>query len=370
MLRPTWAEVDLGAIRANVALLARLVAPARVTAVVKADGYGHGASSVARAALDGGAHGLAVALVEEGLALRDAGIVAPVLVLSDSPPDALDAALDARLDLTVASSGALEAVVAAAGGTHGVHAPPRLHLKVDTGMHRIGCEPGELVPIARRAVAASLGVHAVWSHLACADDLASPATDQQLGRFTDALDELRAAGVAWTTTHLANSAAAIAHPRTRFDEVRCGIAIYGVPPAPGVGDDAGLHPVLSLHSRVSALRTVPAGDGVSYGARWVAPRPTTIATVPIGYADGVPRLLGVGGGAVLVRGRPRPVRGAVTMDQLMIEVDDDVAIGDEVVLLGRQGDASVTAWDWAAAVGAIAYDMLTGIGARVPRRYP
>lgn len=369
MLRPTWAEVDLGAIRANVARLTQLVAPARVTAVVKADGYGHGASSVARAALDGGAHSLAVALVEEGLALRDAGIDAPILVLSESPPAALDAALDSRLDLTIASAAAVDAV-AAASVAHGAGARPRLHVKVDTGMHRIGCEPGELESIGRRADAAGLGVHAVWSHLACADDAASTTTEVQVRRFEDALKRLRTAGVSWNVTHLANSAAAIAHPQTRFDEVRCGIAIYGVAPAPGVGVDLALRPALSLHSRVSALRTIPAGDGVSYGARWVAPVPTRIATVPIGYADGVPRLLGLGGGEVLVRGRRRPVRGAVTMDQLMIEVDDDVALGDEVVLLGRQGDDTVTAWDWAASVGAIAYDMLTGIGARVPRRYP
>jgi alanine racemase len=364
LLRPTWADVDLGAIRANVAVLADRVAPASVMAVVKADGYGHGAASVGRAAIEGGAGALAVALVEEGLALRDAGIDVPVLVLAEAEPSALDAAIAARLDLTVASLHAVDAIGDARDGR-----AVRVHVKVDTGMHRMGCDPAAIVSIARRVVERGVELHGVWSHLANADDPKSEVTAAQLARFEAALDELRATGCTWTSTHLANSAGAIAHPATRFDLVRCGIAIYGVEPARDLAGAVDLRPAMSLHSRISALRTVAAGEAVSYGGHWTATRSTAIATVPIGYADGVPRALGLTGGEVLVRGARRPIRGVVTMDQLMIEVVDDCAIGDEVVLLGEQGNETITAWDWADRVGQIAYEVLTGIGARVARRY-
>lgn len=364
MLRPTWAEIDLGAIRANVSTLADRVAPASLMAVVKADGYGHGAAPVARAALDAGATSLAVALVEEGLALRDAAIRAPILVLSEAPPDAADAAVGGDLDLTVAAPAVVDAISRIRGERHA-----RVHLKIDTGMHRMGCEPAAAVGLGQQIIGHGLDFEGVWSHLAIADDPASPATSEQLARFEQVIGELRTAGLTWRSTHIANSAGGIAHPATRFDTVRCGIAIYGVAPSRDIEGDVPLRPALSLHSRVSAVRSVGAGESVSYGGLWTATRPTRMATVPIGYADGVRRELGLVGAEVLVRGTRCAIRGVVTMDQLMIEVPDDVTTDDEVVLLGAQGGETIGAWDWADRLGTIAYEVLTGIGPRVPRRY-
>ncbi len=363
MTRATWAQIDLRAIRSNVHRLVERAAPAQLLAVVKADGYGHGALEVGPAALEAGAAWLGVALVEEGVALRDAGVVAPILLLSEPTPDSMPAAVAHGLTPTVCTHAGIRAL-AASGSTISVH------LKVDTGMHRIGCRPDQAAELASAIDRApSLELQGVWTHCAVADELASSGTEQQLTRFRGATDAIRARGIRWSITHAANSAALFAQPATHFDLVRCGIAIYGVPPAPEL-DGSFVAPVLSLVSHVSAVREIPAGDSVSYGWRWSADLPTRIATVPIGYADGVPRRLGLQGGTVLVRGRERPVVGVVTMDQLMIDIGEDpVEFGEEVVLLGRQGDGSITAWDWARRVDTIAYEILTGISARVPRRY-
>ncbi len=358
MTRPTWAEVDLAAVRANVAALRDLVAPAELIAVVKADGYGHGAAGVARAALAAGAASLAVATADEALALRDVGVDVRILVLSDLTQDAIDEVARHDLDLTVSTRESIDAAVKA-----GIR---RLHLKVDTGMHRVGCEPAEAVELARRCGASLVGV---WSHLAEADDATSPATDRQLERFDRVMAELGEAQIRPPLVHLANSAGAIAHPRARRDAVRCGIAIYGIDPAPALAGRVALRPALSLHSRVRALRAIEAGEAVSYGGRWRAADATRLATIPIGYADGVPRRLGLAGGEVLIRGRRCPIRGVVTMDQAMVEVGEDVALDDEVVLIGAQGDEHVDAWEWATALDTIAYEIVTGIGPRVPRRY-
>lgn len=372
MTRPTAAQVDLGAISANVAWLRQLVAPAEVCAVVKADGYGHGALAAARAALAGGATHLAVALVEEGAVLRAGGIGAPILVLSE--PADLELAVRHRLEPTVYRAEAIAAVHHLA-----VQGDRRLpvHLKVDTGMHRVGAPPEAVLDLAR-LVDRTLGVElaSVWTHLAVADEPDHRFTATQLDRFDTVLASLREAGLEVPLVHAANSAGAIAHPRARYGMVRAGIATYGLAPSAALhARAAGLRPALSLRSAVSFVKVVPAGDALSYGLRHRFERDAVVATVPIGYADGVPRRFGAAGGQVLIRGRRRPVVGTVTMDQLMVDcgppgdVDAAVERGDEVVLIGRQLDESVTADEWAEWLGTINYEVVCGISSRVPREY-
>lgn len=369
-LRPVWGEIDVGAVRANVATLAALASPAQLLAVVKADGYGHGAVPVAEAALEAGATWLGVALVEEGAALRRAGIVAPVLVLSEPAPAAADAVVAHGLTpvvYTAVGIDALRKAVVAAGNDE----PLAVHLKVDTGMHRVGCAVDEVRALVDAIVACpELELGGVCTHLAVADEPGSSYTDEQLDRFDAVLVDLAAAGARPPLIHAANSAGLLAHPRSHYDLVRVGIALYGVPPSAELADRAPLAPVLALHAQVSHVKDLPAGAGVSYGLRYALPLPSRVATVPVGYADGVPRNLGLGGGEVLIGGRRCRIAGSVTMDQLMADVGDlDVAVGDDVVLLGAQGDDAITATEWADHVGTIAYEIVTGIGPRVPRRY-
>lgn len=367
--RPTRAVIDLEAVARNVAHLVERAAPARLCVVVKADGYGHGAVPVARAALGAGAGWLAVALVEEALELRAAGIGAPILLLSPAPASGIVAALEADVDLTVDGRDAVAAVAAAVAGTTGPTRLARVHLKIDTGMHRMGAAPDEAVGVARHVVAApGVTLAGTWTHLARADEPDVPTTAVQQSRFEEAVAAMRAAGIDPGLLHVANSAGALAHPATRFDMVRCGLASWGIAPGPAMVDDGALTPALSLVSAVSARRRVRAGEGVSYGHHWVADRDTTVVTVPIGYADGVRRDAGFRGVEVLVGGCRRPIVGAVTMDQLMVDVcDDDVGVGDEVVLIGRQGGVEVTATEWAARLDTIPYEVVCAIGRRVPR---
>ncbi len=367
-MRAARADVDLGAIRHNVARLRELVAPADVCAVVKADGYGHGAIAVAEAALGAGASSLAVALVEEGAVLRKAGIDAPILLLSEPRLDDIEIAVHYDLQLTLYTPEGIERAADAAVAQDAV-AP--VHLKVNTGMNRVGASPDD-VPALAKAIAAQPGLEldALWTHCAVADEPGHPFTDEQLDRFEAVAAALEAAGLRPRRLHAANSAAAIEHPRSRFDLVRCGIAVYGIAPSPALADRLDLRPALSLRAEVSMVKRVRVGEGISYGLRHEFSRDTNVATVPIGYADGVPRRLSSVGGAVLVGGRRRPIVGVVTMDQLMVDVgDDDVRPGDEVVLLGEQGGERITAEDWALPLGTIAYEIVCGIGPRVPRVY-
>jgi len=365
-----WAEVDLAAIGHNVRVLGRRAGSAQVCAVVKAGGYGHGAVETARAAVDGGASWLAVALVEEGAELRDAGVEAPVLLLSEPPVEAMADVVGLRLTPTVYTPegvAAAAAAVAAAGGA----TPLAVHVKVDTGMHRVGASPADAVKLALTVdERPELSLQGVWTHFAVADDPDDPFTGVQHDRLVATLDELAGLGVRPALAHACNSAGLLAHPDARHDLVRCGLAVYGVAPSLALeGQAAELRPALSLKARVSLVREVEAGEGVSYGLRFRAERTTVVATVPIGYADGVPWRLPQVGAEVLIGGRRRPLAGAVTMDQLMVDCGDDrsVRVGDEVVLIGRQGADAVGAWEWAGRLGTIAYEVLTGIGARVPR---
>jgi len=371
MPRHATIEVDLDAIAANAAVLRRVAPYAELCAVVKADGYGHGAVPSARAALAGGATWLAVALVEEGIALREAGLDAPILVLSQPPEDSMADAFDARLVPTLYTREGIAAAGAAAGAG-GADGPPwSVHLKVDTGMHRVGADVADAVELAGlidRCDELHLG--GVFTHLACADEPGHPLTVLQLSRFESVLQQLQAAAIQTDSVHAANSAGLLLHSRSHGDMVRAGIALYGIDPVPGSGAGDELVPALSLRSEVTFVRSVPAGDGVSYGMRHLFDRPATVAVVPLGYADGVPRNLGLSGGEVLIGGERHPIRGVVTMDQLIVETTgSSVSPGDEVVLIGAQGDQVVTAQEWAWLTGTIPYEIVCGFSARLPRRY-
>ena len=366
--RPTSAEIDLEAVRHNVAELRR-ASSTDVCAVVKADGYGHGAVPVATAALEAGATWLAVALVEEGVALREAGITAPVLVLSEPHPAAAPVVVANGLRPTLYTESGVAALAASATTSD---EPFAVHVKVDTGMHRVGAQPESVVELVQRVVRSpSLRFEGLWTHLATADELDPAFTNEQLRRFEEVRSTLAAAGYRPSMVHASNSAGSLHHPQARYDLVRCGIAVYGCPPAPGRPVGADLRPVMSVRSKVSLVKRVVAGEAVSYGQRHRFERDTVVATVPIGYADGVPRRLSAVGGEVLIGGRRRRIAGTVTMDQILVACDEDgsVAIGDDVVLLGRQGDEVITADDWAQPLETISYEILCGISGRVPRVY-
>lgn len=370
--RSVWSEIDLDALRANVAALRALAAPAEFLAVVKANAYGHGAVPVARAALEAGAAWLGIARVEEGVQLRDAGIDAPVMLLSEPAPAAVPDVVAHDITPVVYTEAGIDALakgVVEAGRTR----PLPVHLKVDTGMHRVGCAPGDAVALARLAAARDeLELAGVCTHLAVADEPDDPYTPEQLDRFESVLAALDAVGLLPPVVHAANSAGMLVHARARHTLVRVGIAMYGLAPAPSLQghDDIVLRPVMSLRARVTMVKELPAGARVSYGLRYELDRPSRIATVPAGYADGVPRNLGLQGGEVLIGGHRLPIAGVVTMDQLLVDVGDAaVETGDEVVLIGRQGDEEITATEWAQHLGTIDYEIVTGIGARVPRTY-
>ncbi|HEX4862454.1 MAG TPA: alanine racemase, partial [Acidimicrobiales bacterium] len=374
-IRPAWAEIDLDAISHNAGVLARHVDPAKLCAVVKAGGYGHGAVHVARAALAGGAEWLAVALVEEGIELREAGIEAPVLLLSEPVPQAMPDVIAAGLTPTVYTSEGLEALTSAAQARRAAAQPHPLHVKVDTGMHRVGAAMAEAVNLAVRAASTpGLRLEGFWTHLAVSDELDNPFTSKQIDRFDEARSSLQSSGVIPAMLHAANSAAALWYPRSRFDLVRCGISLYGLasdPSLSGVSPADELRPALSLKANVSYVKPVSAGERISYGLNYQVHSDCVVATVPLGYADGVTRSLSAAGAEVLIGGERLPVAGTVTMDQLMVDCGpgQNVRRGDEVVLIGRQGDESIGAWEWAEKTGTIAYEVVCGISSRVPRVY-
>ncbi len=365
MARPSLIDVDLDAIRHNLSVIRELVAPARVCVVVKADGYGHGAAAISAVTQETGDTWLAVALAAEGAELRAAGITAPILLLSEPTAAELAVAADAELTPTLYSVEGIDTAARLRSGW-------AVHLKVDTGMHRVGAQPDAVVDLARRALDAGLVLGGTFTHLAVADVPERPENEIQLRRFDDVLTALAAVGIDPGIRHAANSAAALHLPHARYDLVRVGIAAYGVPPAADVTVPVRLRSSLRLRSRVSFVNEVAAGEGVSYGWHHRVDEAATLAVVPVGYADGVPRNLGLTGGEVLIGGVRRPMRGVVTMDQLMVEITGDagVAVGDEVVLLGPQGDDEITPVEWAQRVGTIPYEVLVGFGARVPRSYP
>jgi alanine racemase len=363
--RPTVAEVDLDAIRHNVRVLKP--SAAELMAVVKADGYGHGAVPVATAALGAGATWLGVALVEEGIALREAGIDSAILVLTEFPAGSEKDALAAGLTPTLYTERGLSRLAEAARALG--EARIGVHVKLDTGMHRVGLDPGEAASFAARIGDAGLHVDGVWTHFAKAEDLADPSARRQLAIFTEALDALAAAGIQVRYRHAANSAAAIALPESHLDLVRVGVALYGIWPDPKLIGRVPLKPSMSLRSQVALAKRVAAGEGVSYGLTYRLDRDSTIATVPVGYADGYARALS-DRGRVLIRGKRYPIAGTVTMDQLTVDCgDDDIEVGDEVVLFGRQNDEEITADEVASWYGTIGYEVVCAVSHRVPREY-
>lgn len=368
-MRPTWADIDLDAIRHNIEELNRLTGSSEVCAVVKADGYGHGALASARAAIEAGATWMAVATVEEGKDLRASGVRVPVLLLSEPSPMEMIEVVDAGLTPTVYSGEGLAAAEAAAS-----HRKITLNVqvKINTGMNRVGVDPVDVVLLAQAiADKPSVRLQGLWTHCAVADEPEDPFTDQQLDRFDAAVAAVRAAGHEVEMVHAANSAAALAFPRSHYDMVRIGIASYGIAPDEVLSDVVQLRPAMTIRSAVAMVRTVQAGDRLSYGLRWQASETTTIATIPIGYADGIRRRTSQVGGQVLIGGERRPMVGTVTMDQLMVDCgpDSKVKAGDEVILLGSQGDEQITANEIGGWLDTIGYEVVCDVESRVPRRY-
>jgi alanine racemase len=361
--------VDLDAIAANTAVLRERVGRP-LMAVVKADGYGHGLVPAARAVLAGGADALGVAVLEEALALRAAGISAPLLAWLHTPGTDYAAALTADVELSVSADWALAEVVAAARAT-GLTA--RVHLFVDTGLSREGATatdwPGVVAAAARAQADGDVTVVGLWSHMAYADAPTHPTIGAQVAVFEDAVAVARRAGLTEARRHLANSAATVALPGTWYDMVRPGVALYGLDPLGGDPAAHGLRPAMTVRAAVALTKRVPAGVGVSYGHTYFPTSATTLALVPVGYADGVPRA-GGNRAPVLAGGAQRTIAGRVCMDQFVLDVGDaPVEPGDEVVLWGPGDGGEPTAQQWADAVDTIHYELVTRIGGRFTRRY-
>ena len=377
MIRQTVARIDLGAIKSNFRSIAAYISrerpDARIIPVVKANAYGHGAGQVARALEDAGADLLACADIEEGAALRAAGVAAGILVFGALSVSDLDGLFDCSLTPTISTPGAARAVQAAAA-RHGRRVP--YHLKLDTGMNRLGFRFDNLHRTLPELLASpNLKLAAIYTHFATADDPDSALFDQQRVRFERALGEIQTlyrssahSNDAVPYVHAANSAALFRDSRVWFDRVRPGLLLYGVVPPP-LASTIDLEPALSLTSRIVAVKGVRVGESVGYGARFTADAPTSIAIVPAGYADGLDLRL-AGRGVVLIRGRRAPIVGSVCMDMLMADVTGlDVSPGDEVVILGRQGDACIDVREMAAQIGTIPYEILCRIGSRIERLY-
>ena len=371
-VRPTVARVDLGALKSNfVAIQAHLrrerpTATPGVIAVVKANAYGHGAGQVGRALEDAGADLLACADIEEGAALRAAGVRADILIFGALSVSDLDGLFDCRLTPTISSPGAARAVQAAAA-RHKQRV--RYHLKIDTGMNRLGFRFDNL----RRSLpellrSPNLDLEAVFTHFATADDPASTLFDEQRRRFDQVLADLKALGARPRFVHAANSAAVVRDPRVWFDRVRPGLLLYGIVPPP-LQSTIALSPVMTLSSRVTAVKGMRTGEVTGYGARFTATKPTTIAIVPAGYADGLDLRL-AGRGAVLIRGRRAPIIGSVCMDMIMIDVTGlDASPGDEVVFIGSQGGDTIDAREMAETIGTIPWEIVCRVGTRIERVY-
>lgn len=361
--------VDLDAIAANTAALRERVGRP-LMAVVKADGYGHGLVPAARAALAGGADHLGVAVIDEALALRAAGVAAPVLAWLNGPGADVAAALSADVEVSVNAGWGLDEVVAAARATG---RPARVHLAVDTGLSREGATPDEWPDLVAAAACAQaegeVAVVGLWSHMAYADAPTHPTIGAQVRVFEEAVQVARDAGLTDARRHLANSAATIALPDTWYDLVRPGIALYGLDPLGGDPAQYGLRPAMTVRAQVAHTKRVPAGAGVSYGHTYATERETTLALVPVGYADGIPRAVG-NRAPVLAAGAQRTVAGRICMDQFVLDVGDDaIAAGDEVVLWGPGDCGEPTAQQWADAADTIHYELVTRIGGRFVRRY-
>ena len=372
--RWAWVNIDRSALQHNVRALAAHIAPQQLWAVVKADAYGHGAIDCAMVALQSGAHGLCVALAAEGIALRQAGVNAPILVMSEQPTDQHRDMIVYGLTATLYNESVIDQFAEAA---QDLEIMANVHLKIDTGMHRVGVRPERAVAVAQKIASNNwLTLDGVFTHCATADAIDSSFADRQISLFGQTVADMREAKLAVPQVHVANSATAIRKldAALHCTMARIGIAMYGIAgdaqtDSFGAESQIALQPVMSVHARVSHVQRVQAGEAVSYGLKRTTETDANIATIPLGYADGVPRGLWQSG-SVLIGGKRRLFAGVVTMDQIMVTCGDDhVSIGDEVVLIGRQGSELITANEWANKMGTIGYEVVCGISARMPRCY-
>ena len=368
----SWADIDLAAITHNAKTLHQAAKGAELCAVVKANGYGHGSEAVGRAALAGGASYLAVAQVAEGVALRTAGIDAPIIVLTEPYSSQFDLVVEAGLQPVIYSLEGVSQAESAVSRCAARDSPGALpvHLKVDTGMHRVGCSLNDALTVAQRIEASvELQMASAWTHFATGEERGGAVGDQ-LVRFDQVINKMYAAGISPPMLHAANTGGTMLHPASHFDLVRCGIGLYGLVPAPGLPLGDRLRPALRWSTRVSWVKRLPAGSAVSYGHRQRLGADTNLATIPVGYADGYRRCLWNRGGVVLIGGKRRPIVGVVTMDQFVVDCGDDpVAVGDEVVLIGSQGNDLVSVDEMAKWLDTINYEVVCDIGLRVQRRY-
>ncbi len=366
--RPTYAEIDLGRLMGNISLIkSSLNKGTKFMAVVKANAYGHGAVEVAKAAESAGADRLGVATLGEALEIRSSMIKTPVLILSETDRHYLERLFDADITPTVYT---LETARSLSDLAVQKKKKIDIHIKIDTGMGRVGVIYTDAVRLVKEISALpGIGIEGIFTHFAKADEKSSDMTMVQFRRFTSILDELERSGIRPTIRHAANSAASVLFPETQLDMVRVGIFMYGLCPAEGVGASMGLKPVLSFRTKVLYQKRVPKGMTLSYGASYVTDKDTSIATLPVGYADGVPRSLS-NKGCVLINGKRYPIAGKVTMDMVLIDTGDDkINIGDDAVVIGQSGDASISADEVASMDGTINYEVLCGIAKRVPRVY-
>ncbi|HHY40951.1 MAG TPA: alanine racemase [Syntrophaceticus sp.] len=370
MGRPVWAEIDLDALKNNVQEMRRITDQnAQLMAVVKANGYGHGIEQVARTALQSGATWLGVALLQEAVLLREKGITAPILVLGYTPVGDADEVINHNISQTIFTVEDAQTFAAAALR---LGKKAKVHIKIDTGMGRLGfCPQGDtLDKIRSLSQLPGLDIEGIFTHFATADDADKAFAEEQFMKFQQLLKQLAAHHIYIRWRHCANSAAVIDLPYAHLDLVRPGIALYGYYPSPYVNRQVKLLPVMSLKARVAFVKEVTEGCSISYGRKYIAKKKTIIATIPLGYGDGYSRLLS-NQGEVLIRGKRAPVVGRVCMDQLMVDVGHipDVQQGDEVVLLGRQEGEEITADELAGKLGTISYEVLCRISERVPRVY-
>jgi alanine racemase len=364
---PVWAEVDLGAIRHNVHSLAALAPNSEVMGVVKGYAYGHGNPASARAMLQAGATRLGVARVAEAIHLREAGIAAPIHVFTEPPPEGIDQMIELDLIPTVYTEDFARSL---SEGARRTGRRVVVHVKIDTGMHRVGLPPDHVSDAMRVLVSlAGIEVEGAWSHLAVADVVDHPFTRKQIDLFADVVGQMEREGVTVRYRHIANSAAALSLPEAHLDIVRCGVASYGLWPGPAFVGTADLKPAMALRARVNMVKQVPEGEALSYGLNYELKRTGRVITVPAGYADGYDR--GFSGVAdVLVEGQRHRVSGTVCMDQFMVDVSSaQVEIGSIATLMGADGNERITAEELAQHVGTINYEVTSRIASRVPRVY-
>jgi alanine racemase len=369
-MRRTRAEIDLQALKNNFDGITKRVGPnVEIMGIVKANAYGHGIIEVARALVGFGCKYLGVGFLEEGIELRNNGVTTPMLVLGGVLGSQISEFLQHDLDITVSSLSIAEQVNAEAKRNGGKKA--RVHLKIDTGMERIGVRAEHAVPFVEQVCRYDhLDVFGIYSHFATSDERDKTFAHQQLQRFNDVLGKIRKSGIEIPHKHIANSGAIIDLPDSYFTMVRPGIMLYGYYPTQETTESIRIRPVLSLKSEVVYLKEVPSNTSISYGRRYVTKTATRIATVPVGYGDGYSRRL-TNQTEVLIGGTRFPVVGTICMDQIMVDVgtNSHIAVGDEVVLVGRQSNQEITMWELAGKLGTIPYEMLTGLLPRVPRVY-